>query len=557
MAGFARRQLDVLGFARSGGEAAVQLFAIRDGKTVNRDVFLLENLGDGPDDEALSAFVKQYYATAGSIPPRVLVPFLPADHDDLEAFLAARRGQQRGASTCAQRGEGRQLSVARRAERRRDARPRAGDAGWPTRARRSARWRSWPTRSASSGPPMRIECYDISTIQGTSTVGSMVVVEEGRPRTGEYRRFRIKTVAGQNDFASHQEVLRRRFRRALDGEEGSAEELRWRLPGPGHHRRRQGPGERRARGARRAGPVRPADGRPGQGARGAVPARPLRPHRAARDLARAVPAPAAARRGPPVRHHVPPQGARGGRHEVHPRRSAGRRAGAQAGAAAGLRDREGRPATRPWTRSRRCRASRGRWRRRSGPIWTADRALRPRLDAGLARVRTPTLLSSRRCVASFLPSSSWSSLVAAAIVVWPSIETKLGLDLIGGLRGEYQLVATDNQAITPDVLKQTRTIIETRVNSTGVAEPNVQTAGGDRISVELPGAANEERDPEPHRHHRSPGLRARAHRSSTSSVVDGPAVARGHGPDAHLQGDEIACRRGRRHGRARSAGGRA
>jgi preprotein translocase subunit SecD len=83
-------------------------------------------------------------------------------------------------------------------------------------------------------------------------------------------------------------------------------------------------------------------------------------------------------------------------------------------------------------------------------------------------------------------------IVAAWIVVWPQIETKLGLDLIGGLRGEYRLVATDNQQITPDVLEQTRAIVEARVNSTGLTEPNIQTAGSDRISVELPGATNEE-----------------------------------------------------------------
>ena len=77
---------------------------------------------------------------------------------------------------------------------------------------------------------MRIECYDISTFQGAQSVGSMVVFEEGRPRTGEYRRFRVKTVQGPNDFASHQEVLTRRFRRAKAGDEGSAEELRWKLP---------------------------------------------------------------------------------------------------------------------------------------------------------------------------------------------------------------------------------------------------------------------------------------------------------------------------------------
>jgi excinuclease ABC subunit C len=83
-------------------------------------------------------------------------------------------------------------------------------------------------------PPRRIECYDISTIQGTNTVGSMVVFEEGRPRSGEYRRFRVKTTAvapgRPDDYASHREVLRRRFYRALEAEEGVAEELRWRLP---------------------------------------------------------------------------------------------------------------------------------------------------------------------------------------------------------------------------------------------------------------------------------------------------------------------------------------
>ena len=80
------------------------------------------------------------------------------------------------------------------------------------------------------GPPMRIECYDISTFQGRESVGGMVVFEEGKPRTGEYRRFRIRTVTGPNDFASHQEVLRRRFRRARPGEEGNEEELRWSMP---------------------------------------------------------------------------------------------------------------------------------------------------------------------------------------------------------------------------------------------------------------------------------------------------------------------------------------
>ena len=92
MAAFARTEIDVLGFARSGGGGAVQLFAIRNGTTVARDVFLLENVGDSSDDEALSAFIKQYYSAASSIPPRVLVPSLPPDHADLVAFLRRAAG---------------------------------------------------------------------------------------------------------------------------------------------------------------------------------------------------------------------------------------------------------------------------------------------------------------------------------------------------------------------------------------------------------------------------------------------------------------------------------
>jgi excinuclease ABC subunit C len=228
MAGFAKRVLDVLGYARSGNEAAVQLFAIRDGKTLSRDIFLLENLVAATDEEALASFLKQYYARAGSVPPRVLVPMRLAEAGELEEFLTSRAGR-RVTLVVPQRGEGRKLMAlaARNASE--------------TLEREQVRWLADEGKTAQAlaeladalllpGPPGRIECYDISTIQGTSTVGSMVVFEDGMPRTGEYRRFRIREVAGQDDFASHREVLRRRFRRALDAEEGAAEQLRWRLP---------------------------------------------------------------------------------------------------------------------------------------------------------------------------------------------------------------------------------------------------------------------------------------------------------------------------------------
>jgi excinuclease ABC subunit C len=128
-----------------------------------------------------------------------------------------------------QRGEGKALMVL------------AGRNAAETLAREQAKWLADQGRTLGAleelatalglpAAPMRIECFDISTIQGTNTVGSMVVFEEGRPRSGDYRRFRIKTVVGTDDFASHREVFRRRFKRALESEEGSAEELRWQMP---------------------------------------------------------------------------------------------------------------------------------------------------------------------------------------------------------------------------------------------------------------------------------------------------------------------------------------
>ncbi|HVM29823.1 MAG TPA: excinuclease ABC subunit UvrC [Candidatus Limnocylindrales bacterium] len=232
MAAFARTDSDVLGYAREGNGAAVQLFAIRGGKTVARDVFLLENVGEDTDEEALGAFVRQYYAAASSVPPRVLLPVELPDIDELRQLLEARR-QRRVSLSVPQRGEGRALMDL------------AGRNAAETLAREQARWMADQGKTLAAleqlaealglpAPPLRIECYDISTIQGTNTVGSMVVFEEGRPRSGEYRRFRVRTAqvaAGRpDDYASHAEVLRRRFARALEGEEGSAEELRWRLP---------------------------------------------------------------------------------------------------------------------------------------------------------------------------------------------------------------------------------------------------------------------------------------------------------------------------------------
>ena len=228
MAAFARTELDLAGIARQDGQAAIQLFAIRNGKMIGRDVYLVDATRDAPDEEVLRSFLEQYYARASSVPREVYVPFELPDAGDLEAFLSERRGTLVRLHV-PQRGERRELMAL--------ATRNAGE----TLAREQARWLADQGKTLAAleeladalglaGPPMRIECYDISNFQGAESVGSMVVFEEGKPRTGEYRRFRIRAVQGPNDFASHQEVLRRRFRLTKTGEEGSDEERRWAMP---------------------------------------------------------------------------------------------------------------------------------------------------------------------------------------------------------------------------------------------------------------------------------------------------------------------------------------
>jgi len=279
MAAFARTDLDLLGLARRDNQAAVQLFVIRGGKAIGRDVFMLDVPRGTTDDGVVSGFLLQYYGRATNVPREVAVPMALPDAAELETFLADRRAATRALSARdghdasdgpTDRTEN--LSVPRpdavRVTKRRAARqpadgatataapvrlvvPQRGDRrqlmSLATRnaeemlAREQARWLADQGKTlgalqeladALNLPtlPNRIECYDISNFQGSDTVGSMVVFEDGKPRTGEYRRFRIRDVIGPNDFASHQEVLRRRFRAVRNGDEGGAEERRWAMP---------------------------------------------------------------------------------------------------------------------------------------------------------------------------------------------------------------------------------------------------------------------------------------------------------------------------------------
>ena len=228
MAAFAKTELDMIGMARQDNQAAMTLFVIRDGKLIGRDVYMLDAVREATDDEVLAGFLEQYYARATSIPRTVYVPCGVEEEVVIATFLSDRRGGPV------------HLRVPRRGEKRALLELATRNA-IDTLAREQARWladhgktlaalEELATALGLAGPPVRIECYDISNFQGAESVGSMVVFEDGKPTTGEYRRFRIKTVQGANDFASHQEVLRRRFRATRTGEEGGEEERRWAMP---------------------------------------------------------------------------------------------------------------------------------------------------------------------------------------------------------------------------------------------------------------------------------------------------------------------------------------
>ncbi len=204
---------DVIAFAREQGDACVQVFFIRAGKLIGREYYVLEGTKETEDQEVVEAFVKQFYTEAAYIPHRVLLPTDIEEAKIIEEWLKRRRGSQQKV----------RLIVPRRGPKRELVEMAAENAG-ETLAMLRARWEADRSRQieALAGlktalnlaePPNRIEGYDISTTQGTAAAGSMVVFEQGVPAKRYYRRFTIKTVSGQDDFASMEEVLDRRFRR--------------------------------------------------------------------------------------------------------------------------------------------------------------------------------------------------------------------------------------------------------------------------------------------------------------------------------------------------------
>jgi excinuclease ABC subunit C len=208
-----RGDLDAIAFAAEDGEVAVQVFAVRDDKIVNREEFVLQDAEGATSEEILTQFVQQYYDRATYVPPTILIPHPVESPAAIESWLTERR-DGRVHLQVPHRGAKRQLldlvqqNAAEAMERLK--------LKWLADERKTrGAMRELGEALSMPDPPRRIECYDISHIQGTSVVASMVVFEDGQPARHAYRRFRIKAGDQNDDFASMHEVISRRFRRAL------------------------------------------------------------------------------------------------------------------------------------------------------------------------------------------------------------------------------------------------------------------------------------------------------------------------------------------------------
>jgi excinuclease ABC subunit C len=219
-----QKDSDVIAMARANGEACVQIFFIRKGKLIGREYFILEGTEDALDSEIVSQFVKQFYTEAAQIPEEVFLPQEIEEAQIIRQWLNTRRG-----------GDKVELTVPRKGAEQELVQMATDNAVETLRALRT-QWEADTNRQtealadlqqalALKDPPNRVECYDISNTQGTASVGSMVVFEQGVPNKKHYRHFNIKNVSGPDDFASMEEVLDRRFRRwqsAQDLENGEA-----------------------------------------------------------------------------------------------------------------------------------------------------------------------------------------------------------------------------------------------------------------------------------------------------------------------------------------------
>jgi excinuclease ABC subunit C len=206
--------VDVIGLAVDGDRAAVQIFPLREGKLIDRYGFHLENVAGQDTATILEAFMLEYYGSAPSVPPQIVVPREAGDTDALAEFLSERRGA-RVEVRAPSRGEKRRLQELAE-QNARLALESDTETAERTRLRRVQALEELREVLNLESLPIRIECYDVSNIQTESPVGSMVVFQDAVAKKAHYRKFGVKGLAGQDDYGALAEVISRRFARMRD-----------------------------------------------------------------------------------------------------------------------------------------------------------------------------------------------------------------------------------------------------------------------------------------------------------------------------------------------------
>ncbi len=213
---------DIVAFAADGDDACGVIFKLRDGKMVGRQHYYIGNVDQKPETEILQALLQQYYLEADFIPKEVLLPVELEDPTALTQWLSQRRGE---AVSLIRPTEGEEAKLVRLTTS--NARFLLDELKLQKMKRTDYVPHGLKSLQADlrlERLPKKIECFDISNIQGTDTVASMVVFVDGKPRKSEYRKFKIQSMSGPDDFASMREVIRRRYSRLLE-EQGAFPDL--------------------------------------------------------------------------------------------------------------------------------------------------------------------------------------------------------------------------------------------------------------------------------------------------------------------------------------------
>ncbi|MDO5026648.1 MAG: excinuclease ABC subunit UvrC [Tissierellia bacterium] len=209
------QNIDVVAMFKKGPFVCMQIYFMRDGKVVDRKHYIMDDSWDDKEDEIMSSFMKQFYLNTSFVPKEILVDELPDERDVLEELLQDKM-KRKVKIHQPQRGEKYQLiqMAAQNAQKmldeflkKREERERKKNLGLKNLE-----------KTLNIFPINRIEAYDISNTSGVNSVGSMVVYEDGKKAKKEYRKFKIRTVEGADDYASMLEVLTRRFKRALSSQ---------------------------------------------------------------------------------------------------------------------------------------------------------------------------------------------------------------------------------------------------------------------------------------------------------------------------------------------------